>query len=59
MSTETDVNYLLFRQQISLIRAQSSASLEGRMAYEGLAQSYNERVDAYRRHNERLIIRAH
>ncbi|MFZ2998250.1 hypothetical protein [Sphingobium sp.] len=59
MSTDTDVNYLLFRQQISLIRAQSSASLEGKAAYEGLAQSYNERVDAYKRLNEKMSVRAH
>lgn len=56
---EMDVNYLLHRQQMSLIRAQSSRSDKGRDAYESLAQSYTERIDAYRRENERLIIHAH
>lgn len=51
MSMEMDVNYLLHRQQISLIRAQASPSRQGRAAYEGLAQGYAEKVDAYRRHN--------
>ena len=56
---ETDVNYLLHRQQMSLIRAQSSRSDTSRNAYENLAQRYADRIDAYRRENERLIIRAH
>lgn len=59
MSMETDVNYLLHRQQMSLIRAQNSGSREGRAAYENLAQSYTDRIDAYRRQNERLIVAAH
>lgn len=56
---ETDVNYLLHRQQMSLIHAEASPSPEGRAAYEHLARSYIDRVEAYRRHNERLIIPAH
>ncbi len=56
---EMDVNYLLHRQQMSMIRAQSSRSDKGRDAYQSLAQSYTERIDAYRRENERLIIHAH
>ncbi len=56
---EMDVNYLLHRQQMSLIRAQTTRSQEGRDAYESLARSYGDRVDAYRRENERLIVRAH
>ncbi|CAM8671283.1 MULTISPECIES: hypothetical protein [Sphingobium] len=56
---EMDVNYLLHRQQMSLIRAQSSRSDKGRDAYQSLARSYTDRIDAYRRENERLIIRAH
>jgi hypothetical protein len=56
---EMDVNYLLHRQQVSLMRAQSSRSPQGRDAYEHLAQSYGDRIDAHRRENERLIIRAH
>jgi hypothetical protein len=56
---EMDVNYLLHRQQMSLMRAQSSRSQKGRNAYENLAQSYTDRIDAHRRENEQLIIRAH
>ncbi|MCI4588724.1 hypothetical protein MOK15_01200 [Sphingobium sp. BYY-5] len=59
MSMEMDVNYLLHRQQMSLIRAQASPSREGRVAYESLARSYTDRIDAYRRENERLIVPAH
>lgn len=59
MSMETDVNYLLHRQQMSMIRAEASPSIEGRAAYETLARSYLDRIDAYRRQNERLIIPAH
>ena len=56
---EMDVNYLLHRQQISMIRAQTTRSKKGRDAYESLAQSYTDRIDAYRRENERLIVQAH
>ncbi|CAM5539854.1 hypothetical protein ACFSUK_31335 [Sphingobium scionense] len=59
---ETDVNYLLHRQQMSLIRAQATGSPEGRAAYEGLARGYINQVEAYRRHNEqqeRLVVPAH
>ena len=56
---EMDVNYLLHRQQMSLIRAQMTRSEKGRDAYENLAQSYTDRIDAYRRENELLIVRAH
>lgn len=56
---EMDVNYLLHRQQVSLMRAQRSRSQQGRDAYENLARSYTDRIDAHRRENERLIIRAH
>lgn len=59
MSMETDVNYLLHRQQMSLIKAQASASQEGRSAYEHLAQRYIEQIDAYRQENAKLIVRAH
>lgn len=59
MSMEMDVNYLLLRQQISLIRAQASPSRQGRAAYEGLAQGYADRVDAYRRHNRLTMERSH
>ncbi|ETI64901.1 hypothetical protein C100_04905 [Sphingobium sp. C100] len=59
MVRETDVNYLLLRQQMSLIRAQSSPSREARTAYENLARSYSDRIHAYRQANERMIFRAH
>ncbi|SEK04544.1 hypothetical protein SAMN05518849_13329 [Sphingobium sp. AP50] len=56
---EMDVNYLLHRQQVSLMRAQGSHSPKGKAAYESLAQGYADRVDAHRRENERLVISAH
>ena len=56
---EMDVNYLLHRQQMSLIRAQGSRSSKSKAAYESLAQSYTEKIVAYRRENERLIAHAH
>lgn len=59
MHMELDVNYLLHRQQIALIRAQTSRSPEGRAAYEGLARGYADRVDAYRQHNATLVNLAH
>ncbi|EPR17367.1 hypothetical protein M527_17010 [Sphingobium indicum IP26] len=54
-----DVNYLLHRQQVAMIRAQMSRSAKGREAYEGLARGYTDRIDAYRRRNERLVDLAH
>lgn len=59
MTGEMDVNYLLHRQQVSLIRAQMSRSLRGRAAYEGLARGYADQVDAYRRENARMVNIAH
>lgn len=59
MSIEMDVNYLLHRQQISLIRAQACPSRQGRAAYEGLARGYTDRVDAYRRRNRLDMERAY
>ncbi|MEC3911822.1 hypothetical protein U5A82_15500 [Sphingobium sp. CR2-8] len=56
---EMDVNYLLHRQQMSLIRAQTTRSEEGRYAYENLARIYTDRIDAYRRENMEQRIRAH
>ncbi|EQA97005.1 hypothetical protein L485_23305 [Sphingobium baderi LL03] len=54
-----DVNYLLHRQQVSLIRAEKSRSAAGRAAYEDLARSYGERVAAYREENFRTGPVAH
>jgi hypothetical protein len=48
----TDVNYLLHRHQVSLIRASAADSPESRAAHEGLARAYRDRVDAYRHRNE-------
>jgi hypothetical protein len=59
MTFDMDVNYLLHRQQISLIKAQAAHSAEGRAAYEDLARGYTDRIDAYRQENHRLINRAH
>ncbi|UZW55398.1 hypothetical protein NUH86_00925 [Sphingobium sp. JS3065] len=59
MNREMDVNYLLHRQQVALIRAQMSQSSKGREAYEGLARGYSDKIDAYRRENERLVDLAH
>jgi len=57
--TGQDVNYLLHRQQVSLIRAQMSRSQRGRAAYEGLARGYADQIDAYREENIRLVSLAH
>lgn len=51
-----DVNYLLHRQQVSLIRAQRAASPESRAAHLGLARAYRERVEAYRIGNREAAI---
>jgi hypothetical protein len=59
MTGEMDVNYLLHRQQVSLIRAQMSRSMKGRAAYEDLARSYGDKIDAYRQENVRLVNLAH
>jgi hypothetical protein len=54
-----DVNYLLHRQQVTLIRAQMTRSARGKAAYEDLARGYIDQIDAYRRENERLVNLAH
>lgn len=59
MTGEKDVNYLLRRQQVSLIRAQLSRSQQGRAAYESLARGYSDQIDAYRRENAKLVNLAH
>ena len=59
MNGEMDVNYLLHRQQVALIRAQMSRSPKGREAYEDLARGYTDQIDAYRRRNERLVDLTH
>ncbi len=59
MTGEMDVNYLLHRQQVSLMRAQMSQSKKGRAAYEGLARAYSDQIGAYREENMRLVNLAH
>jgi len=46
-----DVNYLLHRQQLSLLRAATAETPEGRAAHEGLAHGYTARIRAYRQKN--------
>ncbi len=59
MKMETDVNYLLHRQQMSLIQAQGTRSHEGRAVYERLAREYIDQVQAYRQANQKIIVPAH
>jgi hypothetical protein len=46
-----DINYLLHRQQVSLIRASIARSPESRAAHEGLAREYFAKVREYRQQN--------
>jgi hypothetical protein len=39
-----DLNYLLSRQQISLMRADAAASPEARVAHRSLARGYADRI---------------
>lgn len=39
-----DLNYLLHRHQVSLMRAEIADGLEARHAHAGLARSYAERI---------------
>lgn len=43
-----DLNYLLHRQQISLMRASAGASSEARVAHHGLARGYGELIATLR-----------
>lgn len=43
-----DLNYLLYRHQISLDRSQNAGSIEARTAHAGLAQHYADRIDRLR-----------
>ena len=36
-----DINYLLMREQISLMRAESASCVEAQIAHSGLARGYN------------------
>lgn len=39
-----DINYLLKREQISLMKARCAKTIEARMAHEGLARGYSARL---------------
>lgn len=43
-----DLNYLYQRQQVSLMAAESSATMEGRASHTALARAYGRRIDAMR-----------
>lgn len=43
-----DLDQLLHRQRISLLRARDAASVEARLAHEGLATLYAERIATLR-----------
>lgn len=43
-----DLNYLLHRYQVSLIRALAAATAEARCAHHGLALGYRRRIAALR-----------
>jgi hypothetical protein len=43
-----DLNYLLHRHQVSLIRADRGDSSEARHAHRGLAEGYGKRIAALR-----------
>lgn len=45
-----DLNYLLARHQVSLMRAQEAEGCEARSAHRGLASEYAVRIDALRVH---------
>lgn len=42
-----DLNYLLSRHQVSLVRSQNAASVEARFAHRMLAKSYAARIVAH------------
>lgn len=50
-----DLNYLFYRQQVSLLRARAASSPESRAAHEGLARGYREKILEYRDHNRKLM----
>ena len=50
-----DINYLLHRQQVALIRACDADCPESRASHEGMARAYRARVNAYRQHNCALL----
>lgn len=59
MIVEMDVNYLLHRQQVSLIQANDAHSAEGRIAYERLARGYTSQIEEYRQKNQTAYTGSH
>lgn len=53
-----DLNYLFYRQQMSLLRAGVASCPESRAAHEGLARGYREKILAYRDHNRKMMLAA-
>jgi len=43
-----DLNYLLHRHQVSLMRADAAATGEGRHAHRGLAHGYAQQIETAR-----------
>jgi hypothetical protein len=52
---DVDVNYMLHRQQMALLRAAAAASPESRAAHEDMARAYREKVRDYARENRRAV----
>lgn len=50
-----DVNYLLHRQQVSLIQASLADCAESRAAHEGLARAYRDQVRQYAHANRAAL----
>lgn len=44
-----DLNYLLSRHQVSLMRAERASSAEARIAHQSLAKGYAERIRGLQR----------
>lgn len=44
-----DLNQLLYRQQVSLMRADAAACAEARTAHRGLATAYGRRINELQR----------
>jgi hypothetical protein len=43
-----DLNYLLFRHQVSLMRADQASCAEAKIAHRGMAHNYAERIRVLR-----------
>lgn len=53
-----DVNYLLFRKQVSQLRAEEAATPESRAAHQGLVELYAGEVRAVRERNRIIALAA-